>query len=93
MKYKIYMFYKCIFACGHSRRHLIRRALCGDTCSKRSHSDCSSQLCVRMHVAKDHIVIALQISPLCAGLAISQYRGATQKLECTGDINPHAQSF
>ena len=52
------------------------------------------ELCVRMHVAKDHTaVIALKICPLCAGLAISQYRGATQKLECTGDINPHAQSF
>ena len=39
----------------------------------------SEELCVRMHVAKDHTVIALQICPLCAGVAISQYRGACQR--------------
>ena len=49
----------------------------------------SEELCVRMHVAKDQKVIALQICPLSAGVAISQYRGAWQwkKLECIGDSN------
>ena len=38
----------------------------------------SEELCVRMHVAKDQKVIALQSCPLSAGVAISQYRGARQ---------------
>ena len=56
----------------------------------------SQELCVRMHVAKDQKVIALQICPLSAGVAISQNRGTCQRKNLNvpdRDSNHPTQSF